>query len=71
MFASSPAFIGLVVLYFGVLVAISVWSGMKTKGMADYLTASRSIGQPACTGRPSCRASSAGTSSTIRSSAVE
>jgi len=44
MFASSPAFIGLVVLYFGVLVAISVWSGMKTKGMADYLTASRSIG---------------------------
>ncbi|MGH3342707.1 MAG: sodium:solute symporter family protein [Carbonactinosporaceae bacterium] len=44
MFASSPAFIGLVVTYFGILVGISVWSGMKTKGLTDYLTASRSIG---------------------------
>lgn len=44
MFAGNPTFIGLVVAYFALLVAISIWSGFKTKGLADYLTAGGSIG---------------------------
>lgn len=44
MFATSPVFIALVVVYFATLVGISIWSGLKTRGLDDYLTAGRSIG---------------------------
>lgn len=42
--SANPVFLGLVIAYFAVIVAISIWSGLKTKGMRDYLTASGSIG---------------------------
>jgi SSS family transporter len=44
VFADNPVFIGLVLAYFAVLIVLSIWSGMQTKGLSDYLTAGRSIG---------------------------
>jgi len=44
MGSAGGVIVGLTVAYFVLLVAISVWSGMKTKGMNDYLTAGGSIG---------------------------
>jgi SSS family transporter len=44
MFDASPVFVVLVVLYSLVVIGLSVWSGLRTRGLDDYLTAGRSIG---------------------------
>jgi SSS family transporter len=40
----SPVFVVLVALYCAVVIGLSIWSGLKTKNVTDYLVAGRSIG---------------------------